>query len=357
MRHAPACVNSVTVLSSFAVRIKIEPFDRNRDTGAAAQLLSARHRRDRTRDPRLPQAFEDPGTCRQQVEHAFDTSGWYGAAASIDGRPAGFLIMTPQLTPSTSFLANFFPPRGASAGYGAHAAAEEAAYDVYRELYAACAEHFVAQGFFDHSVSIPARDREAHRAFASLSFGQTMACAVRDVAPVERPAAAVSLHQGGAEDLDVVMTLAEELTLHHAKPPIMNPYIRESDPAARDFQKNLLADPAANAHWVAYDGDRPVGMNSFMQPFFLSPMTVPDKTVYLFQGIVAEDARVSGVGSAVLSRGVSWARDQGYQHVALHFATANLSGAKFWQSSGFQPVEYGMRRRIDERVAWAHNGA
>ena len=40
--------------------------------------------------------------------------------------------------------------------------------------------------------------------------------------------------------------------------------------------------------------------------------------------------------------------------IALHFATPNLSGAKFWQSSGFEPVEYGMRRRVDERIAWAN---
>jgi GNAT superfamily N-acetyltransferase len=91
-----------------------------------------------------------------------------------------------------------------------------------------------------------------------------------------------------------------------------------------------------------------------MPPGFLSPMTVPDKTIYLFQGIVAKDARAGGVGTAILSKGVEWAREQGFEHVALHFATPNLSGAKFWQSSGFQPVEYGMRRRIDERVAWAN---
>ena len=47
-------------------------------------------------------------------------------------------------------------------------------------------------------------------------------------------------------------------------------------------------------------------------------------------------------------------RDKGYDHVALHFASPNIQGAAFWQSSGFRPVEYGMRRHIDERVAWAN---
>jgi GNAT superfamily N-acetyltransferase len=105
---------------------------------------------------------------------------------------------------------------------------------------------------------------------------------------------------------------------------------------------------------VAYDNGVPVGMNTFMQPFFLSPMTVPEKTIYLFQGIVTQDARAGGVGTAILSKGVEWAREQGYEHVALHFAAANLPGANFWQTSGFRPIEHGMRRRLDDRIAWAN---
>jgi GNAT superfamily N-acetyltransferase len=116
----------------------------------------------------------------------------------------------------------------------------------------------------------------------------------------------------------------------------------------------LLDDADANAHWIGYDGGKPLGMNTFMPPFFLSPMTVPDKTIYLFLGVVTGEARMGGVGSAILSQGVTWAREKGYKHIALHFATPNLSGAKFWQSSGFAPVEYGMRRRVDERIAWAN---
>ena len=150
------------------------------------------------------------------------------------------------------------------------------------------------------------------------------------------------------------MLFRSELTLYHARAPIFNPYIRESDQAAHDFQKNLLGEPAANAHWIAYDDGRAVGMNTFMQPFFLNAPTIPEKTIYLFQGIVTQDARFGGVGTAILSKGVEWAREQGYEHIALHFASANLQGAKFWQSSGFRPIEHSMRRRIDERIAWAN---
>ena len=76
--------------------------------------------------------------------------------------------------------------------------------------------------------------------------------------------------------------------------------------------------------------------------------------MYLFQGIVTQDARAGGVGSAILAKGVEWAREQGYENIALHYATANVPGAKFWQSSNFKPIDVGLRRRVDDRIAWAN---
>ena len=337
------------------MNITIAPFDRDRHLDAAASLLAERHRRDRAREPMLPAAFDDADACRDQVAHAFDSVDWYGVVAESKGRFVGYAIMTPQHIAATHFLASFFPPRGASLGYAAHATAAGMEYDVYRALFGALAEHFVALGIFEMAVQVPALDADTNEAFVSLGFGRTLTCAIRGVGPTDKPMAkGVELHQASAEDAEVIFKLNEELTLHHARSPIFNPYIRESDPSSHDFQRNLLNDPAANAHWVAYENGRPVGMNTFMQPFFLSRLTVPEKTIYLFQGIVTQDAREGGVGTAILSQGVSWAREQGYERVALHFASANLQGAHFWQSSGFKPVEHGLRRRIDERIAWAN---
>jgi GNAT superfamily N-acetyltransferase len=320
----------------------------------AANLLADRHRHDRARDARLPATFEDPAQCRGQIEHSLATAGAFGVVVSEGADPVGFGIMTPQFIEPTHMLAAFFPPRGASLGYATHAARDGMEYDVYREMYGALAENFVERGIFHHSVSVPASNPAAVDAFNSLGFGRNMACAIRSVDPVDRAAAPIDVHQANAEEYPAVEALGEELTLHHARSPIFNPYVRESDEASHNFIKGLLEDPEANAHWMGYEDGKAVGMNTFMQPFFLSPMTVPEKTIYLFLGIVTKDARQGGVGSAILSKGVSWAREKGYENVALHFATANLSGAKFWQSSGFRPIEYGMRRTIDDRIAWAN---
>jgi len=337
------------------MKITVQPFDRVRHLEDAAWLLSERHRRDRARDARLPVIFEAPDPCRPLVEQALAAPGAYGVFASADGKPAGFGIMSVQLFAPTHFLSGFFPQRGASFSHSAHATADGREYDVYREMYAALGEHFVAAGYFDHSVNLSAGDHATQEAFTSLGFGRTMACAVRAVEPVGRPPAqSVELHQAVAEDESVIFDLNYELMLHHARSPIFQPMVRETDESSHEMQRGLLTDPDTNAHWVAYENGRPVGMNTFMQPSFLSPMTLPDRTVYLFQGVVVPGARAGGVGSAILSRGVEWAREKGYDQIALHFATANVPGAKFWQSSGFLPVEYGMRRHIDERIAWAN---
>ncbi len=333
--------------------LQIAPFDRARHLDTAAMLLADRQRRDRERDARLPGAFEVPAACRPLVEQALDGHGAHAVICSDGGRVIGFAVMSAQVIPQTHFLASFFPPRQASMGLSAHAVEAGAEYDVYRELYAALADRFVSLGFFDHSVNIPASDAAAREAFVSLGFGLSMAAAIRDVAPTGRGGASVDVHQAAAEDAEAIFALSEELTLHHARSPIFNPYIRESDAESHNLQRGLLGD-TANAHWVAYDGARAIGMNTFMPPGFLSPLTVPDKTVYLFQGIVMPDAREGGVGTAILSRSMAWAREQGFEHCALHFATANIPGARFWLSSGFVPVEHGMRRRIDDRIAWAN---
>lgn len=334
--------------------ISITTFEAAKHTEVAAALLAGRHRRDRNREPRLPAAFEDERACRGQIEQTLQSKGLFGAIAESGGGPVGFGLMTTTLIESTHMLASFFPARGVGLGYSSFAAAEGMEYDVIRELFGALADEYVSRGYFEFTANVPAADLAVQDAFASLGFGRSMCCAIRDVSPVRRAGASIDVHQASGEDVEVIHQLSDELTLHHAKSPIFNPFIRESDAASLEFQKGLLQDPAANAHWVAYRDGRAVGMNTFMAPFFLSPMTAPDKTIYLYQGIVSHDERAGGVGSAILSKGVEWARAQGYENVALHFATANLSGARFWQSSGFQPIEYGMRRRVDERIAWAN---
>jgi GNAT superfamily N-acetyltransferase len=334
------------------VTLRIVPFAPEH-LEAAAELLAERHRRDRAREPRLPATFESPEATRPLIEHAFDTPGARGVVAFRNGAPAGYLVAAPQLLPQTHAMSQFFPIRGAFSWYPHHAVAPgEDAYTVYRAMYARLADELVRSGLFAHFIEAPASDAGVQDTLFSLGFGRDLCAAVREVDRPVPSGAAVDVHVASTEDTEVVLALVHELTLHHALSPIFLPAVPEARPAQRELQQNLLADPA-NAHFVAYREGRAVGMQTFMARGLLNPMCAPEASVYLFQGIVSRDARFGGVGKALLARTMAWASEQGYRYCSLHYATANLEGAAFWTSQGFEPLSYRLCRRIDERVLWA----
>jgi GNAT superfamily N-acetyltransferase len=334
--------------------LSVREFDKTRDLEHAASLLAERHARDRARDARFPAAYEVPAACRPHIEGELNAMDRAAVVAIRDGDVVGFAAMQGFLANPTHMTAAFFPPRCTNLGYAAHASAPGLEFEVYREMYAALSDHFVARGYFDHNVYVAPTDAATIDAFSSLGFGRTVVAGLRGVEPVEgAPEGGVEMHQASEEDAEVIFSLNDELNTHHARAPIFWPHLAEVQENSHEFQRGLLKEADANAHWVAYDNGTPIGMNTFMGPYWISPMLAPEKTIYLYQGIVSERARRGGVGKAILSHAVGWARDQGYEHIALHYASPNISGARFWDSNGFAPIEYRMTRHIDDRIAWA----
>jgi GNAT superfamily N-acetyltransferase len=334
--------------------LRILPFE-SRHIEPAAGLLAARHERDRQRIPRLAPGFASPEACMPFIAATLANPLGAGAAAEHDGRVVGFLLSEKNLLPPTHFASQWVEPYSISIPLTGHAVAEGFdAVDVYRQLYANEAARWIQSGFFKHTVHVIPGDNETQEAWVNLGFGRKITCAVRETTPVSPPSRpGLDIHQASSEDIEVVLALEETNTLHHASSPIFWPYLREILPAIEGHIRTLLADPA-NAHLVAYQDGKPLGMDSFTPPDFLSPLCIGGKTTYLFQGVVEPEARGGGIGKALLARSMEWAREQGYEYCALHFASANPSGAPFWLGQGFVPVEHSMTRHVDERIAWAH---
>ena len=331
--------------------LTVEPFNPDH-LDAAARLLADRQRSLRSVQSILPAEYEDPEACREIVEEELQGAGTQGVVSLLDSQVVGFMVMSPLIFNPTDMVAAFMPPRPAQV-QGAHAARPDVAFDAYREMYAVLASRFVERGYFDHMVYLPALDTAAHDSFVSLGFGRALVAAVRGVDPVQAGNGPVDIHEAGIEDLKVVMGLNDDLLHHHALSPIFWPHAAETSEALESNQRRHLEDPGT-AHVVAYQEGRAVGLNSFIPPDWIDRILRPNKTIYLYQGIVSPSARSGGVGKAILARGVEWAREQGYEHIALHYASPNISGARFWQSQGFEPLEYRLTRHIDERIAWAH---
>lgn len=325
------------------------------DIAQAGVLLAERQARERARQPLLNKTFEDPSAATELVRRVFEGSDRIGAAAIVDGRFAGFLLGELELLDPRSLPAQFSPPYTLSMPVHGHAVAPWAdAVDVYRSLYGHLAGTAVERGFFEHRVNIIAGDRAAEEAWMNIGFGRGLACAARATSlPVPGVGTnGVEIHRAAAEDIDVVMHLEETNERHHYAAPVFWPFLPATHAAARQYQQRLLEDPRS-AHFVAYRDGRPLGMNTFNPPDWINPLMKSERMTYLFQGVVEEDVRGTGVGQALLEQGMAWARDQGFESCALHFATANGAGAHFWLKHGFVPVEYSMARHIDERIAWA----
>jgi GNAT superfamily N-acetyltransferase len=329
--------------------LRVQPFE-ERHLDAAASLLAARHARDRARDGRLPLAFESPATTRPLVEQLFRAAGAEGVVALRDGEPAGYLLARPALPSPTRFEAMIFPPRSLAIPYHGHALAAGEDASLYRDLYAALADSWVSRGFFHHFVNVSPGHTATREAWDSLGFGRELTAAVREVGPPIEGATEVDVQQAGPEDIEVVQQLAVALGKHHAKSPLFLPYLTDILGDLREMNARYLSDPA-DAHVVAYRDGRPLGMCTFHRQ---EPSLIwPEPIIYLFLGIVDEEERSTGVGRAILARSLRWAEEQGYRWCGLHFFSANLSGARFWLSAGFQPVEHRLRRHVDERIAWA----
>lgn len=335
-------------------RISVRRFEAN-DVEPAAALLAARHKRDRIAMPVLSSGFEREDVLVTLIAPLARSPRVEGVVAMLDGRMAGFLFGEKMLFGPADFPSTIIPPHSISIPNHGHAAEPgEQLFPLYRAMYSELAAGWVRDGFFEQQTHIFAGDPELQEAWVALGFGRTMTAVIRSTEPLAvEGSSAVHVNRASTEDLDVVVALSDSLFKFHSRSPIFWPFLPDPQAAARDTRKRLLEDPN-NAYFVAYQDGRPIAMQTYNVPGF-SPAIAPRyHNVYLWEGIVEQDARTGGIGTRLLAEGLNWAREQGHEWCTLHFASGNPSGGPFWLSHGFVPIEYTMSRHIDERIAWAN---
>jgi len=326
-----------------------------RDAEAFAAMLAARHQGDRKRLPQLDPALESPSGWLEGVRAIFDNPRKDAVAAERAGKLVGFLAGERMLLGPAEFASQFVPPRSISIGVEDHAvAAGEDVLDVYRAMYAALAGDWVREGFFRHRAAIVPGDAEIQEAWVTLGFGRYLTAGTRVAAAPVRDSQqrALTIERASPEDIELVMELAEDLNQWHWLSPIFWPILPDPQPAAREFNLNMLRSGEV-PYFVAYDGGKPAGMQTFLRPGFTPSLVDRSKDVYLFEGVVSDGARGGGIGAALLSKTMAWATNSGFETCTLHWASGNPSGGPFWLSHGFEPIEHTMERQVDDRVAWA----
>jgi GNAT superfamily N-acetyltransferase len=325
------------------------------DWEAAAELLAGRHAYERKSHPELSRRYEETSETLVLIGEMMQSPATTGVIAFWDGAPAGFLAGSMRTPSPLSMLSKFVRSRAAFVSHWGHALADPDDGELYREMYAALAPWWIERGYFSHYIDISALNVSAADAFVSLGFGrQTTLAARRTADPVETSAAVdVTIMRAGPSDLETVMRFVGAVAEQHATAPAFLPYLREPDASVEQSNRESLND-WANAFFLAIRDGQAVGMFSLRQAMYVSGTELPEGTIYLEDGAVLASERRSGVGRALLHEAMAWSVDTGYATCLLHFLSANISGARFWQGNGFWPLVHTYTRHVDERIAWAH---
>lgn len=307
-----------------------------------AELVAARYRAQRSWSPFLPQRFEDPAAILARLqEHVGSVPA---VVALHEGRMAGFVLTL--LVDNRGERLAYVPDFG-------HAALAGDRITLYRRMYAAIADHWLANGCFLHGITLYPHESEAIEAWFSVGFGLVVLDALQPLDrtwdPVRLPPG-IGILRGGPRDVDRVTPLELGLDRHLSASPTYLAFLVKD--GRHDWQRWLANE--RHALWLACQGIEAVAYLRFEPSEGLVLPTTSDQTVAITGAFTREDVRGRGIGMALLRRGFEWARSEGYTHCSVDFESANLPGSRFWLGSGFVPVCRSLMRRVDRRLAWAN---
>jgi GNAT superfamily N-acetyltransferase len=291
------------------VPLTIRAFD-PADIDAAAALLADRHRRHRQVEPLLDPAYEAPDAARTEIEKLLADPSASAWTAERDGAVAGYLIDHPS---------------------------------VVRELYAAGAAAWLADGRNNHHVLVPASDAALVDAWFSLDFGQQHLHAVREVPPASFgvvPRSELVIRRPTRDDIPAMAELELVLPRHSHLSPLFSPVpIQPVDEIEAELVEDF--DNPKFTNFVAEHDGKVVGSATACDLAVSSSnnsLIRPASAGFLGYAAVLPEARGTGAGKALGETVLAWARDAGYPVIATDWRSTNLQADRSWRGLGFRPT-------------------
>jgi GNAT superfamily N-acetyltransferase len=236
-----------------------------------------------------------------------------------------------------------------------YALAADASPELLRDLYAAQAEAWVEQGYFNHYVMVPAGSPLLD-AWLQLGFAYQQVYALLDLHDVEDapPVANLEFRQAEPHDAPELAAIAHLTAGHQTRSPVFAPAPPDYIDELRSGYAELAGDSEAAATWLARRDGELVGIQSyFADPAGDHNLLSNEGWVELASAATLPTLRGTGIGRALTARGLQWATGAGYSVCLTDWRAANLPASRFWPRRGFMPVYYRLERRIDPRVLWA----
>jgi len=307
----------------------------------AAHLVSRRYAALREHAPDLPSRYGDCEVLLPMLEKLVKTGS--GVVALSGNELVGFLAAFP--IPEFRGLPAVISPEF---GNGARLSDSPR---IYEAMYAALSPRWVADGRTVHLVVMFANDLAGIDEWHMLGFGKACADAVRDLQLVPGNTADLEIHRAGPADAEALSKLEQALLEHLAAPPT---YLVGHEASTQEECARLLADPEYAVWFALQEGDPACEPAGTPVAYLLSgPASenagtiIRDKSTSSITGAYTHpDARGSGTATALLNRGLAWAKERGYTRCAVDFETMNPQARRFWLRH-FTPVTYALERHID----------
>lgn len=317
---------------------------------AAGELLAQRHRSDRRSLPELPARFEDPTVATAAVQASLGREHARGVAAVDGERLLGYLTGDLVINPIWG--------RSAWVRQAGCALAPGQSPELARDLYAALAKDWVAQGCFTHVAVLPATDPSLLQAWYALSFGieqvYGLAALPRLDLSFAPPPSGVHIRRAGPEDRQALASMYDLIWRANVEAPVWGLHLPESNLELKEAYGDLVDDPQATV-WLAFLEGEPAGFQVYFpgEPGGDALLISEDCTVLEVAG-TRPQARGRGIGTALTRMALAQAQALGYRTCLADWRSANLLASRFWPAQGFRPAAYRLARRVDPRIAWGN---
>jgi GNAT superfamily N-acetyltransferase len=296
--------------------LEIHPLSELRDE--AARLLAERFARQRAAEPLLPEV----------ADFAEQLPAADGVVATRGGR-------------AVAYLAGAVDGDGvAQVGFAGAAASEP---EAVRDLYAVMAERWGASRFV---VAVPASDEGLIDAFFRLAFGCQFVWGVRETDGESDVGVHLRhIRPSTPDDLEDLAGFDEILWLLQARAPSFGRRNVPSRDALREEWRDVWDDPETYMDFVAEQDGRVVGhVLLYRRPE--GDLRVPADNIDLADAATLDDVRGTGVGVALTSYALAWAREHGFRSMTVDWRSVNLLASRFWPKRGFRPQYLRLYRAV-----------
>ena len=309
--------------------MKIVNFDKHHIPQALALAL-ANYEEEREAVPALPRLTHTPDLTR------FLSTG-LGVAAEEDGRLLGFLCCFKPWDGAFGCAA-----RGTFSPIHAHGAVKENRERIYRRLYQAAAEKWVAAGIGYHAIALYAHDEQALKAFFLYGFGIRCSDAVRDLYTVQTQVVdGIRMRRLAKDEVGCIRELRVSLNAHLKKSPCF------VDFGAASFQRWL--EMAENRDSQVFVAEVEEAVAAFLEVGADGENFVTEHPAMLniCGAYCLPQYRGKGVFSNLLGYAVEQLKQQGTLLLGVDYETWNPTALGAWEKH-FTAYTRSVVRRIDD---------